>query len=83
MLLVNTRLDICFLMKILSQYMTEPLHAHWVAAKHILSYLHGTINLGLRQTSKYVKLHGYDDANWDGNTIDGKTHLGATLALDM
>ena len=48
MFLVNTRPDISFAVKTLSQFMTEPHHVHWVIAKHVLRYLHGTINLGLR-----------------------------------
>ena len=43
MYLVNTRPDICFVMSTLSQYMCEPRQIHWVAAKHVLKYLHGTI----------------------------------------
>ena len=48
MYLVNTRLDICFVVSTLSQYMCEPRKIHWVAAKHVLKYLHGTIGYGLR-----------------------------------
>ena len=47
MFLVNTRLDIFFVVNTLSQFMTEPLHAHWITAKHVLRYLHGLITLGL------------------------------------
>lgn len=50
MFLVNTRLDICFVVNTLSQFMVEPLHSHWVATKHVLRYLHGVINYGLRYT---------------------------------
>eukprot|EP00253_Pinus_taeda_P032288 PITA_32288 len=58
MFLVNTRLDICFAVNTLSQYMIKPSHAHWIVAKHVLRYLHGTINLGLRYTAKDVRIHG-------------------------
>eukprot|EP00253_Pinus_taeda_P023629 PITA_23629 len=36
MYLVNTRLDICFAVNTMSQFMCEPRKVHWVAAKHIL-----------------------------------------------
>ena len=36
MYVVNTRLDICFAVNALSQYMVEPRHVHWMAAKHML-----------------------------------------------
>jgi len=41
-------MDICFGMNVSSQFMNDPLHAHWVASKQILRYLHGTFKLGLR-----------------------------------
>jgi hypothetical protein len=49
--LVNTRLDICFVVNTLSQFQVEPKHEHWIVAKHILRYICGTLNYGLRYTS--------------------------------
>jgi hypothetical protein len=37
--LVNTRLDICFAVNTLSQFMVEPRQIHWITAKHVLQYL--------------------------------------------
>eukprot|EP00253_Pinus_taeda_P017331 PITA_17331 len=51
MFLVNTCPYICYAVNTLIQFMIEPLHAHWVAAKHILRYLHGMITLGLRYST--------------------------------
>lgn len=48
MYLVNTKLDICFVLNTLSQYMVEPRHVHLVEAKHVLRYLHGTVGYGLK-----------------------------------
>lgn len=50
--------------------MTEPHHVHWVTAKHVLRYLHGTINLGLRYVVVDVRLYGYTDADWVGSVVD-------------
>eukprot|EP00253_Pinus_taeda_P002065 PITA_02065 len=47
MYLVNTRPDICFAVNTMSQFMCEPRKVHWVAAKHILRYLQGTVDYGL------------------------------------
>ena len=47
MYLTNTRLDICFVVNTLSQYMVEPRHVHLVAAKHVMRYLKGTLDCGL------------------------------------
>jgi hypothetical protein len=43
MYLVNTRPDICFVVNTLSQFMVDPKRVHWVEAKHVLRYQHGTI----------------------------------------
>jgi hypothetical protein len=51
MYLVNTKPNICFAVNTLSQYMVEPRHVHWMAAKHMLSYLRGIIGYGLRYVS--------------------------------
>ena len=48
MYLTNTRPDICFAVNTLSQYMVDPRQVHLVAAKHVLRYLKGTIDYGLR-----------------------------------
>jgi len=47
MYLVNTRPYICFPVNRMSQFMCEPRKVHWVAAKHILRYLQGTVDYGL------------------------------------
>lgn len=44
--------------------MIKPSHAHWILAKHVLRYLHQTINIGLRYTT------GYTNVDWDGNYFD-------------
>ena len=48
MYLTNTRPDICFAVNTLSQYMVDPRQVHLMAAKHVLRYLKGTIDNGLR-----------------------------------
>jgi hypothetical protein len=36
MYLVNTRPDICYVMNVLIQFMSQPRQTHWIAAKHVL-----------------------------------------------
>jgi hypothetical protein len=36
MYLVNTKPDIFYAMNVLSQFMSQPKHTHWIAAKHVL-----------------------------------------------
>ena len=47
MYLTNTRPNISFAVKTLSQYMVEPRHVHLIGAKHVLRYLKGTTDYGL------------------------------------
>jgi hypothetical protein len=86
MYMIHTRPDICYAVIAMSQFMTKPRQRHWVAAKHILSYLKGTITYGLRYTSSgCLFLHGYADVDWAGIPVDQKSttryffSLGSTM----
>jgi hypothetical protein len=69
--MVHTRLDICYVVIAMSQFMTELRQRHWVAAKHILRYLRGTITYGLIYTSSGgLFLHGYANADSAGSPVD-------------
>jgi hypothetical protein len=82
MYLVNTRPDICFAVNTLSQFQVEPRHEHWIAAKHVLRYIRGTINYGLRYTaSSDVQLHGFTDLDWAGSAKDRKSTSGMCFSL--
>ena len=39
MYLVNARLDICYAVNTVSQFMVESKRAHWATTKHVLRYL--------------------------------------------
>jgi hypothetical protein len=39
MYLVNTRPDICYVVSVLSQFMSHPRQTHWIETKHVLRYL--------------------------------------------
>ena len=47
MYLMDTRLDICFVVNTLSQYLVEPIHVHLVAAKHVMRYFKGMLDFDL------------------------------------
>jgi hypothetical protein len=82
MYLVNTRLDLCFAVSTLSQFMVEPKCVHWVAAKHVLRYLHGTVEFGLSYIQgDGVKLMGYSDVDWVGSSVDRKNTSGCCFSL--
>jgi hypothetical protein len=77
MYLVNTRPDIFFVVNTLSQFQVEPRNEHWIAEKHVLRYMHGTINYFLRYTaSSDIQLHGFTDSDWAGSAEDRKSTSG-------
>ena len=53
MYLTNMRLDICFTVNTLSQFLTNPRHIHLIVAKHILRYLRGTVDYGLKYDANH------------------------------
>jgi hypothetical protein len=62
--------------------MSEPRHRHWIAAKHVLRYLRGSIAYGLRYISSGgVLLHGYADSDWAGSSLDRKSTSGYCFSL--
>ena len=48
MYLTNTRPDICFTVNTLIQFLTDLRNVHLIAAKHVLRYLRGTIDYGIK-----------------------------------
>jgi hypothetical protein len=49
----------------------EPRHDNWIAAKHVLRYICGTINYGLICTaSSDIQLHGFTNSDWAGSAED-------------
>jgi hypothetical protein len=84
MYLVNTRSDICFVVNTLSQYMVGPRHLHWIAAKHVLRYLHGMVGYGLRYVSDGdVKLQGYTDFDWARSAVDRRSTSECCFSLGL
>ena len=80
--LIHSRPDICYAVSILSQFMIDPKHRHWVAGKNILRYLCGTIAYGLRYASNgEFLLPGYTNLDWGGNIVDQKSTSGYCFGL--
>jgi hypothetical protein len=82
MYLTNTRPDICFVVNTLSQYMVEPRHVHLIAAKHVMRYLKGTIEYGIKYDADCeFRLQGYSDSDWAGSVTDRKSTSGCCFSL--
>ena len=63
MYLMNTRLDICFDLNTLSQYLVKPRRVHLIAAKHVMSDLKGMIDFGPYYGRDHdYRLYGYTDS---------------------
>ena len=75
-LAVCTRPDISHIVSVLSQYNTNYCKAHWVAAKRMLRYLKGTMQLGLVFRKCDQSLEGYADADLGSNSDDRKSYTG-------
>ena len=77
MYLTNTRLDICFDVKKLR-------HVHLIVAKHILRYLKGTIDYGIKyEENQKINLEGYVDSDWAGNAINRKSTSGCCFSMGL
>ena len=64
---VCSRLDIAYIMGVLSQYMSNPGMAHWKAAKRVLRYLQRTKNCMLTyRKSESLEIIGYSDSYFVG-----------------
>ena len=84
MYLMNMRPDIFFTVNTLSQFLTDPRHVHLIIAKHILRYLRGTVDYGLKyNVNQKINLEGYVDSDWAGSAINRKSTLGCYFSMDQ
>ena len=83
MYLMNMRPAICFAMNTLSQFLTDPRNVHLIVAKHILRYLRGTVDYGLKyDANQKINLEGYVDSYiWAGSAIDRKSTPGCCFSM--
>ena len=82
MYLTNTRPDICFAMKTLSQFLTNLRHVHLIATQHILRYPKGIVDYGLKyKVDQKINLEGYVDSDWVGSAINSKNTSGCCFSM--
>ncbi|KAH9304326.1 hypothetical protein KI387_008730, partial [Taxus chinensis] len=66
----------------LTRFMQEPKKCHWIAAKHVLRYVQGTVDFGLEyQKNTQFFLQGYTDSNYVGSVNDRKSTSGYVFHL--
>ena len=84
MYLTNMRLDIFFPVNTLSQFLTNPRNVHLNVVKHIMRYLRGTINYGLKyESNQKINLEGDVDSDWAGSAIDRKSTSGCCFSMGL
>ena len=84
MYLTNTIPDICFAVNTLSQFLTDSRHVHLITARHILRYLKGTMDYGLKYVANWeINLHDYVDSDWEGSATDRKSTSGCCFNLEF
>ncbi|XP_059638620.1 uncharacterized mitochondrial protein AtMg00810-like [Cornus florida] len=75
--LTCTRLDILFVVGLVSRFMERPTITHFKAAKRILRYIKGTLDFGLFYSfTNDFKLVGYSDSDWARDLDDRKSTSG-------
>ena len=53
-----------------------------IAINHILRYLKGTVDYGLKyEANQNINLEGYIDSDWAGNAIDMKSTSGCCFSM--
>ena len=84
--MVYTRLDIAHAMGVLSRYMSKPGKEHWTIVKRVFMYLRGTASYGLcyegrPRLDRVVDIHGFLDADWDGDLDHRRSTRGYVFNL--
>ncbi|XP_068726268.1 uncharacterized protein [Montipora capricornis] len=79
-----TRPDICWVVTKLSQFLVAPKKGNWIALKHVLRYLKGTLDFEscYRKCDDGLTLIGYSDADWASSTDDRRSTSGYCFSLN-
>ena len=82
MYMTATRPDLMYVVCLLSRFMSTPTELHLQAAKRVLRYLKGTINLGVFYRKKGDgELKTYTDSDYAGDLDDQKSTSGYVFLL--
>ncbi|PNX96743.1 hypothetical protein L195_g019956 [Trifolium pratense] len=77
-----TRSDLTFYVCLIARYMERPTEIHLAAAKRVMRYLKGTMDLGvLYRRNGDLKLLGWSDSDYAGDLDDRKSTLGYVFML--
>lgn len=77
-----TRPDIAFAVSCLTRRMRDPTQTDWTAAKRVIRYLKGSIDLNLEYNGRFENiLVGFSDADYAGNLESRKSTSGICFFL--
>ena len=81
--MTGTRPDLCYIVTKLSQHMSKPKVADLNVAKHVLRYLKGTSEQGLkfRKSENPLSLIGFSDSDWGASISDRRSISGYSFQL--
>ena len=78
--MVGTRLDLAYLVGLISRFMTKPLKEHWQAVKWVLRYIKGTVDTRLCYKKKRdFVVRGYSDSDYNGDLDQRRSTSGMVL----
>ena len=75
------RLDICYVIGIVSRYQSNPGIGHWIAVKHILKYLRITRDYMLVYSGGDLNPIGYTDSDFQSDKDSRKSTSGSIFTL--
>ena len=75
--LIVTRLNITFVVGVLSRFMHQPRKVHWTAVLRVLAYIKISTGKGLLyKKNEHVHISGYSDSGYVGDKSDRKSTNG-------
>ena len=82
--MISTRPDLAYSISLLSRFMSNPSKPHWLALKHLLRYINGSLNTGLcyERRKNTLDLVGFVDADFAGDRDSRKSTTSYYFTLD-
>ena len=75
-------MDVCIAVNNLKQFLMDLRHIHVMDPKHVLRYLKGIVDYGLKYDANHkINIHGYVDSNWTGSVTDRKSTSACCFSL--
>eukprot|EP00602_Paraphysomonas_sp_CaronLab_P004809 CAMPEP_0185023452 /NCGR_PEP_ID=MMETSP1103-20130426/6129_1 /TAXON_ID=36769 /ORGANISM="Paraphysomonas bandaiensis, Strain Caron Lab Isolate" /LENGTH=1343 /DNA_ID=CAMNT_0027556055 /DNA_START=49 /DNA_END=4080 /DNA_ORIENTATION=+ len=80
-LAMHTRPDLAYAVGLLSRFSSCPTYASCKLAIHLLKYLRGTIDEGIRFSGSEFDLHVFSDSDWAGDRLTRRSTTGYIVFL--